>query len=99
MEALVERHNVTVDSLTNELEQHRLLAVTDRQLSAANQASMGKAKLHGWLTEDRSNERRPYVDMPEDELDRRITELAGAEAGKAASAGSPKGGNGKAKPH
>lgn len=45
-----ERCNVTVDSLTNELEQARVLAMRDdvQQLSPAVSAIMGKAKLHGF---------------------------------------------------
>ena len=47
------RHNVTVDSITAELEEARRLAIANGQTSAAVQASMGKAKLHGLLV-DRS---------------------------------------------
>jgi len=44
---LKERHNVTVDSLTIELEEARQIALTEKQSSSAVSASMGKAKLHG----------------------------------------------------
>lgn len=40
---------VTVDSLTEELEEARSMAVTEKQSSAAVAAVMGKAKLHGLL--------------------------------------------------
>lgn len=44
---IMERHNVTVDSLMMELEQARLVALTALQASAAVAATMGKAKLCG----------------------------------------------------
>lgn len=47
----VERALVTVQSLTDELEEARALALKEGQPSAAVSASMGKAKLHGLLTE------------------------------------------------
>ncbi len=50
-EAHVERHNVTVDSLTDELDEARTLAIDKEQSAAAVSASMGKAKLHGLLTD------------------------------------------------
>lgn len=43
----VQRHNVTVDSLTNELEDARLSAMDGSRESAAISATMGKAKIHG----------------------------------------------------
>jgi phage terminase small subunit len=45
------RHEVTVDSLTEELEEARLLALQERQASPMVSASMGKAKLHGLIVE------------------------------------------------
>jgi hypothetical protein len=47
----VERHLVTVDSITAELEQARALALNIEQPSAAVSASMGKAKLHGIIVD------------------------------------------------
>lgn len=47
----VERHIVTVDSITDELEESRKLATGDKQHNAAINASLGKAKLHGLLIE------------------------------------------------
>ena len=44
-----QRHNVTVDSLTDELIEDRELAHKNEQASAAIAATMGKAKLHGLL--------------------------------------------------
>jgi phage terminase small subunit len=45
------RHEVTVDSLTTEYEEARLLALSDKQYSPAISAITGKAKLHGLLIE------------------------------------------------
>lgn len=45
------RHDVTIDSITEELHESRLLATADRQHSAAISASLGKAKLHGLIVE------------------------------------------------
>lgn len=45
------RHEVTVDSITEELNESRTLATADKQHSAAITASMGKAKLHGLIVD------------------------------------------------
>jgi len=50
-EAHCERHDVTVDSLTTELEADRKLARKNEQANAAISATMGVAKLHGLLTD------------------------------------------------
>jgi len=46
-----ERCAVTIDSLTQELDEDRLLARTNGQASAAISAVLGKAKLHGLMTD------------------------------------------------
>jgi phage terminase small subunit len=46
-EPIMERHNVTVDSLLLELEEARQLALQTEQTSTAVSATMGKAKLCG----------------------------------------------------
>ena len=51
-----ERHNVTVDSLTVELEDARKLAIEIQNPSAAVSATTAKAKLHGLLIEKRQLE-------------------------------------------
>ena len=52
---------VTLESLTEELEQARLLAMKDEKgASAAVAASMGKAKLHGFLVERSENVNHNY---------------------------------------
>lgn len=45
------RHIVTVDSITAELEEARQLALTVQAPAPAVSASMGKAKLHGLVTD------------------------------------------------
>jgi 2',3'-cyclic-nucleotide 2'-phosphodiesterase (5'-nucleotidase family) len=47
----LKRHDVTVDSITAELDESRKLATADKQHSAAISATMGKAKLHGLITD------------------------------------------------
>jgi len=46
-----ERHNVTVDTITKELDENRALAIECEQPAAATAASMGKAKIHGLVTD------------------------------------------------
>jgi phage terminase small subunit len=50
-ERAVKRHDVTVDSLTRELDEDRELARSLDMPSAAISAVMGKAKLHGLATD------------------------------------------------
>ncbi len=47
----IERHMVTVDSLTEELEQARLLALRTDTAAPMVSATLGKAKLHGLLAD------------------------------------------------
>jgi phage terminase small subunit len=47
----LERHDVTVDSITAELEEARIRGLKLNQVSAAVGASLGKAKIHGLLIE------------------------------------------------
>lgn len=49
------RHEVTVDTISRELDEARLVALSEKQASAAVSASMGKAKLHGLITEKAEN--------------------------------------------
>lgn len=46
-----ERHDVTVDSITVELEEARKMAVKTETPASMVTASMGKAKLHGLITD------------------------------------------------
>jgi hypothetical protein len=68
-EAQQERHMVTIDSITSELEESRKLATADRQHSAAINASLGKAKLHGLIV-DKSDVtvRKPISELTEAEI-------------------------------
>lgn len=50
-ERAVKRHDVSVDTITEELDENRRIAVEDRVPAAAVQATMGKAKLHGLLVD------------------------------------------------
>lgn len=50
-----ERHNVTIDTLTNELDQARDLAIEAKQPAAMTAATMGKAKLHGLITDKKEH--------------------------------------------
>ena len=66
-------HDVTIESLTKELEEARTLAIANGQASAAVQATMGIAKLHGLLV-DRS-EVKTTSDMTLAEVRARIKEI------------------------
>lgn len=46
-----DRHDVTIDSLTKELDEARLMATAEKQAAAMTGATMGKAKLHGLITD------------------------------------------------
>ncbi len=46
-----ERHNITVDSITNELDENRKLAKELQNPAAMNTSTMGKAKIHGLITD------------------------------------------------
>lgn len=46
-----ERHNVTVDSITKELDENREFARKMEQSAAMITATMGKAKIHGLVTD------------------------------------------------
>lgn len=51
---VAKEHKITVDDLLNELNEHRSIALQleNPQLNAANNATMGKAKLLGFLDRD-----------------------------------------------
>ena len=72
---------MSISSLTDEQEEARLLAISNGQASAAAQAGMNKAKLHGLLV-DRS-EVKTTSDMTLAEVRARIKEIEAelAEAG------------------
>ncbi|WP_084760317.1 terminase small subunit [Zavarzinella formosa] len=71
----LKRHDVTLDSITTELDEARAMAREDRQMTAMISASMSKAKLHGLVT-DKSDVtvRKPIAEMTDDELNDGIAE-------------------------
>ena len=66
-----ERHSITVDSLSKELEQARVTAQEAGQASAMVAATMGKAKLHGLLTY------RQEITSPDESMKPRTIVLVG----------------------
>ncbi len=66
-------HDVTVASLTAELEEARTLAIANGQASAAVQATMGIAKLHGLLVE--RSEVKTTGDLTLEQVRARIKEI------------------------
>ena len=56
-----DRHKVTIDGLTWELEKARSLAMDSGNAAAAVQAIMGKAKLHGLLLDRAQIAQSPHV--------------------------------------
>lgn len=81
------RHEVTVDSIVGELEEARSLALITEQPSAAVSASLGKARLHGLLTEKMKIE-RSYEEMTDDEL-LALARSKGITAGETTDSGRP----------
>jgi len=69
-----DRHDVTVDSLTDELEIARDLAVGIESPAAAVSATMGKARLHGLLTEKHEHTGKDGKDL--------VPEMSANEAGR-----------------
>lgn len=72
------RAEVTLTSLTEELEEARLIAVEKKQSAGAVSATMGKAKLHGKIIDRVSNVDLSHLTT--DELDTVIGILERAEA-------------------
>jgi len=64
-----ERHNVTVDSITVELDENRALAIEEKQSAAATSATMGKAKIHGLITDKQEVKGNFRVDVPKVDAD------------------------------
>jgi phage terminase small subunit len=71
---------VTVQKLTRELIADRELARKMRHPSAAIAASMGIAKLHGLLVEDRKNARDPFEGWTAQEINEALTHVRAAIA-------------------
>jgi len=60
-----ERHRVTVDSITLELEQAKNLASSTNNAAAMTTAIMGKAKIHGLVTDKKEVKASFSVNMPQ----------------------------------
>ncbi|APB99033.1 terminase small subunit [Polynucleobacter asymbioticus] len=78
-ETLVKKHEVTVESIAQELEEARTMALTAQtpQTSAAVAASMGKAKLYGLII-DKAELKATVETLNDDQLDGEIKRLAQA---------------------
>lgn len=79
-EEMRERFMVTVESLTEELEEARVIAREDRVPTAMVSATMGKAKLYGLDKQvvEHSGSIK-FDDLTEEDIDRRIAALQRAE--------------------
>lgn len=71
-----ERNKITIESLTSELEEARKLSIGFEQMSAAINAIMGKAKLHGLLVEKLIKTEVPLSEINDKEIDDRIKQSA-----------------------
>lgn len=69
-----ERHEVTLESITKELEDARILGMMEKQTAAAISASLGKAKLHGLVVDKKEIKVSPLESILED-IDGRTTGL------------------------
>ena len=58
------RHNVTVDSITKELEENREIGRSEGQSAAMTAATMGKAKIHGLVTDKKEHSGSFTVSVP-----------------------------------
>jgi len=68
-EALRERHFVSIDSITMELDEARDLAKEEKQPSAMTGAIMGKAKIHGLVTDKSEVTGSFNVNMPSEDAE------------------------------
>ena len=72
-----QRHEITVDLLTDELEEARFSAMIFGHISAAVAATIGKAKLHGLITDHHhvTGEIKQIREMSDEDLDDEINKL------------------------
>lgn len=68
-ESHAKRHNVTIDSITDELDEARVLAMVEVMPSAAISASMGKAKIHGLIVDKKDVKASVSMENILDEID------------------------------
>ncbi len=82
-----QRHDITVDGLTDELEEARFYAMVFGHIGAAVTATMGKAKLHGLFTDQlKVNGLEALKRKTDEELVESIRELAAEITGYTAAA-------------
>ena len=82
-----QRHDVTVDGLVDELEEARFFAMVFGHIGAAVTATMGKAKLHGLITDNiKLNGLEALKRKTDEELVESIRELAAEITGYTAAA-------------
>ena len=67
-----ERHNISVDSLTMELDEAKKLAMDVKQPAAMTAAIMGKAKIHGLIKDKHELKYKGKVKIYATELDELI---------------------------
>ncbi len=74
---------VSIRSMTEEMRENREIAIKNDQASAAVQATLGIAKLHGLLIDRKEIRKRPVEDMTLEQVQARIKEIEAelAEAG------------------
>lgn len=78
---VIERVRYELEDAMREAEAARRLAMADpKGAGAAVSAVALKAKLNGLMVEDRQNERTPFSELSDDELDRAIAETGRAIA-------------------
>ncbi len=72
-----QRHDITVDGLTDELEEARFFAMVFGHISAAVAATIGKAKLHGLITDNfKVNGLEALKQLSNEQLIERIRDVA-----------------------
>ena len=78
-----QRHDVTMDRLVDELEEARSFSMVVGQTGAAVTATMGKAKLHGLITNHHphTGEIKMIREMSNEDLEAEIDEREGKRCG------------------
>lgn len=71
-------HEVTVEGVTRRLLEDREFARETKNAGAAVTATMGLAKLHGLLVEDRKNDRDPFSGWTAEDVSAAMTEVRAA---------------------
>jgi hypothetical protein len=71
---------VTIEAIAAQLDEDRQLAHEKGQASAAVAASMGKAKLYGYLIDRSDVQVRQISEFSDEELDRRLAKILDGSA-------------------